>query len=64
MRMSRIATHQRLGLPLDAIVAPPRVEVTPEQMAEVARRYLPSNIYIHLATIPKEKKGEEEGAAP
>jgi len=58
--MSRIGTHQRLGLPLDAIVAPPRVEVTPEEMAEVARRYLPEKVYIHLATIPKEKKGESE----
>lgn len=53
-----IGTHQRLGLSLDAIVDRPRVDVTPEGMAEVARRYLPEDIYIHIAIVPKDKKGE------
>ena len=68
--MSRIGTHQRLGLPLDEIVKPYDVNVTPQGMAEVAQRYLPEKVYIHLALVPKdkkgekEKKGEEKGATP
>ena len=57
--MSTIATFQRLGLPLDAIVAPPPVTVSPQEMAEVARRYLPHDAFIHLTAIPKERKASD-----
>ena len=53
--MERIGLFTRLGLPLDRIVDP-YVEgiVTPSELAEAARRFLPDDVYIQITALPSE----------
>ena len=53
--MARIALFARLGLPFDRIVDPYEADgVTPAELAEAARRYLPDDVYISITAMPNE----------
>ena len=57
--LNRLELHERLGLPIDRIVAPypeggeGRLTLAPSDLKQAAQAYLPENSYIHLAFVPK-----------
>src|SRR5581483_5651304 len=53
--LNALQRYNRLGLPLEKIVAPyGRAPVTPSELQQPAERYLPSDVYIHLTNMPKD----------
>jgi zinc protease len=53
--MTTIGTYSRLGVPLDRIPAPyPERAVTPAELADAAKRYLPDDVYIHFTAMPQD----------
>jgi zinc protease len=53
--MTTIGGYTRLRIPLDKIPSPyPEREVTPAELAAAAKRYLPSDVYIHLTAMPED----------
>src|SRR5690606_36401828 len=65
--LNQLELYNRLGLPLERIVAPyPADAVTPEELSQAAGRYMPKDTYIHLVVMPKDtswrRAGEEASA--
>ena len=53
--MRTIGLYDRLGIPLDEISTPySGAVVTPQSIADAARRYLPDDLYIHITAMPKD----------
>ncbi len=52
--LNTIELFDRLQIPFDRIVAPPRTALTAADIAQAARNYLPTTAYIHLTYLPKD----------
>ncbi|MBX6330225.1 MAG: insulinase family protein [Gemmatimonadaceae bacterium] len=53
--MRTIGTYARLGIPLDRIPDPyGSHEVTPAELTDAVRRYLPDDFYIHFTAMPRD----------
>ena len=53
--MNTIGGYTRLGISLNRIPSPYSVRaVTPAELAVAAKRYLPSDVYIHLTAMPED----------
>ena len=53
--MERIGLFARLGLPFDRIVDPYEANgVTPAELADAARKYLPDDVYISITAMPSD----------
>ena len=58
--MERIGLFARLGISFDRIVDPYEAgAVTPAELAEAARRFLPDDVYIQITAMPSETLMEE-----
>jgi zinc protease len=52
--LATIELFDRLKIPFDRIVIPPRTPLTPADIRQAARTYLPTTAYIHLTYLPKD----------
>ena len=51
--MARIGTYSRLGIPLDRVIAPYSGHVvSPAEIQEAAKKYLPGDTYVHVTVMP------------
>jgi zinc protease len=65
--MTAIGGDLRLGIPLDRIPAPyPEAKVTPAELQTAAKRYLPSDAYVHLTALPEDSSSyaKQDSAEP
>jgi len=53
--MNAIQRDDRLSIPLGRIIDPSASRsITPSELQEAARRYLPKDVYIHLTAVPRD----------
>jgi predicted Zn-dependent peptidase len=57
-----IGQYGRLGIPLDEIPTPYREGVvTPAELQEAAKHYLPNDVYIHFTVMPQDSTSYPRG---
>ncbi|MBX6331755.1 MAG: insulinase family protein [Gemmatimonadaceae bacterium] len=53
--LNALKLYNRLGIPLDQIIAPyGKAPVTPKELQLAAQRYLPNDVYVHVTSMPKD----------